>query len=686
MAKTCDVMSRPDANEVHGCGWSWFSPKCLRKFAVFNVFMFVLSINAIIQGMMVNGFISTSISSIEKRFNLSSTKSGVFSATYDVAVAIMLIPLSYYAHRVNKVRCIGYGMFMVGIGALLLILPHFIDGLYVVGALRSDVCDATRENSSCDSRQAAAAYSYPLLLLSQLFIGFGAAPLFTYGYSTIDEFDSHKKTGNNMAIFMGVSTVGPALAFIGGGYLLTIWGDIGKSNYLDFGINGPSDPRWYGAWWIGFLAAGLASFVTSLPLCMFPRKLNDTDERKKNDVVQTHAKLNVDFSGDKFAYFKIFKMFFFNKTCMALIAMQTAESMIMNGYITFIPKLFENLFGFSSSWASTMTGLIIVPMGLIGSFMGGKLGERVENRFRPIMKMCMALTVMMVISSTAFLLGCPKIRIAGMNNPYERTDQETFALTHPCNYACQCEGLFNPVCASETGISYFSPCHAGCAVNTDSNSWTSCSCSTIFNQTVNTVHKGWCEVPCQGTQIIFFSLFAMLAASVFALAPMIQSAAMRVVSFHHRDAFICFGWMFMRVFGSIPGAVLFGAVIDTTCMHWSTGCDGSTKCVLYDAKNLGFYIFLFRTIYGICRNYLLAISSQGIRALIFHGHSVLSEYPDTPILTYLRNGKSKLSLFELRVSQKLVQFPSATTGLGGKLKLFAFYSNLSFTGLSTLGT
>ncbi|KIH59723.1 hypothetical protein ANCDUO_10034 [Ancylostoma duodenale] len=159
-------------------------------------------------------------------------------------------------------------------------------------------------------------------------------------------------------------------------------------------------------------------------------------------------------------------MFFFNKTCMALIAMQTAESMIMNGYITFIPKLFENLFGFSSSWASTMTGLIIVPMGLIGSFMGGKLGERVENRFRPIMKMCMALTVVMVISSTAFLLGCPKIRIAGMNNPYERTDQETFALTHPCNYACQCEGLFNPVCASETGISYFSPCHAGCAVNT----------------------------------------------------------------------------------------------------------------------------------------------------------------------------------------------------------------------------
>ncbi|PIO77594.1 organic Anion Transporter Polypeptide family protein [Teladorsagia circumcincta] len=291
---------------------------------------------------------------------------------------------------VNKVRCIGYGMFLVGIGALILILPHFLDGR-----------------------------SYPVLLLSQLFIGFGAAPLFTYGYSTIDEFDSHKKTGNNM----------------------------------------------------------------------------DTDERKKNDVVQTHVKLNVDFSGDKFAYFKIFKMFFFSKTCMALIAMQTAESMIMNGYITFIPKLFENLFGFSSSWASTMTGLIIVPMGLIGSFVGGKLGERVENRFR--------------------------------------VELDTYSLTHSCNRACQCDGLFNPVCAVETSVSYFSPCHAGCT-----------------------------------TVGAFTSPVLMANGSKFHMEDEVYQS-------------------------SIPGAVLFGAVIDTTCMHWSSSCDGSMKCVLYNAENLGHYIFMF---------------------------------------------------------------------------------------------
>ncbi|KAK6028737.1 hypothetical protein OSTOST_05176 [Ostertagia ostertagi] len=155
--------------------------------------------------------------------------------------------------------------------------------------------------------------------------------------------------------------------------------------------------------------------------------------------------------------------------------------------------------------------------------------------------------------------------------------------------------VYSTLCApSRTSVSYFSPCHAGCTtMGTDADQWKSCSCSSLFNATITSVHKGWCEVPCQTTQILFFTLFAMLAVSVFALAPMIQSAAMRVVSFDHRDAFICFGWMFMRVFGSIPGAVLFGAVIDTTCMHWSTSCDGSMKCVLYNAENLGHYIFIF---------------------------------------------------------------------------------------------
>jgi hypothetical protein len=46
--------------------------------------------------MIVNGFISTSISSLEKRFSLSSTQSGIFGAFYDVAVVLVLVPLCHF--------------------------------------------------------------------------------------------------------------------------------------------------------------------------------------------------------------------------------------------------------------------------------------------------------------------------------------------------------------------------------------------------------------------------------------------------------------------------------------------------------------------------------------------------------------------------------------------------------------
>ncbi|CAJ0922378.1 unnamed protein product, partial [Mesorhabditis belari] len=597
--KIVDSNGEVKRQKLDTCGCFGFSPPWLRKLAIFPVYMLILCGNAILQGMMVNGFISTSISSIERRFSLTSTKSGIFSATYDVAVAFVLFPLSWMATRVNKVRSIGQGMMLVGVGALMLCIPQFLEGQYQVGQLKFDHCDTNR-TTLCDESQATNSLSFPLLILSQIFIGIGAAPLFTYGYSTIDEFDAHTRTGTNMAIFMGVSTVGPALAFIGGGQLLKIWGDIGKTNPSDLGISGPEDPRWYGAWWIGFAAAGLLSFFTALPLLMFPKKLNDTDERKKKDTIQTHASLNVDFSGEKWEQLKTFKLFLMNPTCMALIAMQTFESMIMNGYITFIPKVFENLFGLTSSWSSTVTGILVIPMGIIGSYIGGKAGEMVGNKVPKLFKMTMACVVMNAICACCLLLNCPEREVAGINVSYK--DENPFGIDATCNSMCNCKNIFNPVCNKMNNVSYLSPCHAGCQAASDAilgNKWDSCGCAAERG-IGNRVEKGWCGKDCGLLQYVFFGLFALMACFTFACAPLVQSAALRVVSFKHRDAFICFGWMWMRVLGSIPGAIAFGALIDTSCTQWIEGCDGSKKCVLYNARDLSHYIFYLTLCTKLC--------------------------------------------------------------------------------------
>ena len=44
--------------------------------------------------MVVNGFISVVISTIERRFDLKSTESGFIASSYDMASVLCLIPVS----------------------------------------------------------------------------------------------------------------------------------------------------------------------------------------------------------------------------------------------------------------------------------------------------------------------------------------------------------------------------------------------------------------------------------------------------------------------------------------------------------------------------------------------------------------------------------------------------------------
>lgn len=82
----------------------------------------------LIVGATVNGILHLVIPTIERRFNLRSVKSGLVSGGYDIASLICLIPVTYFGGRPNasKPRWIGVGMIIMGIGAFIFALPHFI--------------------------------------------------------------------------------------------------------------------------------------------------------------------------------------------------------------------------------------------------------------------------------------------------------------------------------------------------------------------------------------------------------------------------------------------------------------------------------------------------------------------------------------------------------------------------------
>ncbi|KAF1747836.1 hypothetical protein GCK72_024302 [Caenorhabditis remanei] len=480
---------------------------------------------------------------------------------------------------------------IVGIGSILVIIPEYTAGAYSVGEARKDVCVTGGPDKMCaeDSSNSFTAHrELLLLLLSQAFVGIGASPLFTYGITCLDEFDSHKRTGRNLALYMIASTVGPALAFVGCGFMLRVWGDW-RTSPADMGIDSSADPRFIGMWWIGFVVCGFVALFTAFPLVMFPKKLKDTGMRKANDVHRTDASLDKDFSDHKYEFFKIILMLLKNKTCMCVILMQTIEAMLMNGYITFIPKLLETLLGFSAGNASLITGGVVVPVGICASYIGGRISKVFENRFKPSMYFVMTFGLLAAGCSSCLLIRCESLNVFEVNVPVKELPK--FGATEACSENCHCDAFFNPVCSEESQLTFLSPCHAGCIDSPDikfgASNWTNCGCSKNA-----IVKKGYCDASCQKQIYQFIAMFIGLSFCIFVGAPVLQSASLRVVNPKHRDHFTCFGWLWMRILGSIPGAIVFGYIIDVNCMYWQKDCV-SQKCQYYNASNLGWAFFYF---------------------------------------------------------------------------------------------
>lgn len=47
-----------------------------------------------------------------------------------------------------------------------------------------------------------------------------------------------------------------------------------------------------------------------------------------------------------------------------------------------------------------------------------------------------------------------------------------------------------------------------------------------------------------------------------------------------------FGIMLMSLFAFIPSPIIFGSLLDNTCLVWGKTCSGNGNCWLYDGETL----------------------------------------------------------------------------------------------------
>uniref|UniRef100_A0A915PZT2 Solute carrier organic anion transporter family member n=1 Tax=Setaria digitata TaxID=48799 RepID=A0A915PZT2_9BILA len=617
-----EVIADSDDEQQLLCGYGRCTPNWLQKFHNAKWLLIMLGICAFVQSFVVNSIFPVGLSTLEKRFHMTSTQTGIISSWYDFAILVTVFPVCHWGntaslyHPGHKGRWIGIGSFLMALGSFICVLPHYMISPHQYHETQLN----NSEHGQCTHREElasncskhlsnSATYLNPyflMFLLGQTLHGIGATPLFSIGTAYLDENVSQKASPVYLAIHSVVTSIGPVFGLFVGGFLLTIYTDFDRVDMSQVKLKDSSDPRWVGAWWLGFLGSAILAFITAFPILMFARELPEAKKHRLKDVNQVHAVSQINdkdiiLKGNlKYlpqAVWNILR----NPTFVTTIVLGIFESIVINGFAAFMPKILEAVLSTTPTKASYLSSIVIFAAAA-GVMLGGALIRQFNLQVSGMLKLIFICHLLALMLTPCFLIQCPARDFIGINLSYnnQRIKGATGNLHASCNANCYCTEKWNPVCHKGTGYTFYSACYAGCAEwiqNSSGTYWSSCAC---FDKLVSYalevqykdshLHQGFCEKECGYAQWLFLVLLFFSVVASFATGIPSQQIMLRVVPFQQRTLGIGVHWTFLRLLGFIPGGVLFGMMIDTACLKWKEECGKRQSCLVYDPYRLSWTI------------------------------------------------------------------------------------------------
>ncbi|XP_067666199.1 solute carrier organic anion transporter family member 2A1-like [Haliotis asinina] len=635
------------------CGIGSCKPRALQVFANIAGFTGFYSITSLLSATLLT-YVNSQVTTLERQFGFTSSETGIIMASNDIGYMLVVVFIAHFAHRSHIPRFMSASVLLFGISGLICCLPHFLFGTekspseapiqeYVLSNVTSQsrvngLCSLANDTlmNFCEESDAPdkpevmtsrprdhAAAALGIIVIGMALQGVAKAPRNPFLITYVDGNVEKAKTGYYMGIIISVAIFGPALAFSLGSYFTRIYVTLGDTDLY------PRHPRWIGAWWLGYLVFGAAAIIMSFPLFFFPRRLKnappsnamDDIKKKKKDLVNITAKLIVEVKD----YLRVFVGILTNPLYVILVVANVTHMFSVGGAHAFMPKYMENQFGLPAWKANLLMAGLSMPMASLGTFVGGWLTKKFKMSPLTGLKFVNVFTfVAIVIMALGFLFGCPQPKM--LNRPGTTTsltaDQENCGSS-----ICHCnDNDFFPICGSDNN-NYYSPCHAGCLAQ-NGPSYLNCTCIPDGGKAT----AGLCDFDCP----YLYPYAVTLAVSAFLSTMMIMPKIIikiRCVTEKQKPLAVAFSSCMTSLFGFLLGPIIYGRVIDSTCLIWDSPCGERGACALYDIIDLrmkihGFYV-VSRGITCICLLIALAIA---LKTKIFEKTNTTKEDEEKGVL------------------------------------------------------
>uniref|UniRef100_A0A3B5BAF3 Solute carrier organic anion transporter family member n=1 Tax=Stegastes partitus TaxID=144197 RepID=A0A3B5BAF3_9TELE len=553
-------------------------------------------------------YMKSSITQIERRFDLSSTHIGLIDGSFEMGNLLFLAMVSHFGAKLHRPRLIAVGCFLMAVGAFLTGLTHFFMGR----STNRNVCPCLTNLMrklwySCVRESGSNMWIY--VFLGNALRGIGETPVTPLGISYIDDFAKAENSPFYIACLQTITLLGPMFGFLLGSYCAKLYVDIGYVDLESVTIT-PKDARWVGAWWMGFLVSSGLLLISSIPFWFLPRSL---PKQEGEEVKPTPARETVDGTEDalnsnhnlKFMEFACIvastgflpslKRLLGTPAYFLLLCGSILKFNSFIGLLTFKAKYMEQQFGQSASRANFLIGVLNLPAVAVGIFLGGLLMKRYKLSVVSGAQLSFATSFMAyLLLLLQFGTKCDNIPVAGLTISYNGTHTVSYngeTLFAECNSDCSCSAEeWDPVCA-DSGITYISPCMAGCLGSSGYGKNTvfhNCSCVSASYPAGSTTSVKLGQCPhAKDCSRSFTSYMAISVLSSFINSLGATPGYMviiRCISSELKSLALGIQTLATRTLGGIPAPVYFGALIDSTCLKWSIKkCGGRGACRIYNS-------------------------------------------------------------------------------------------------------